>query len=60
MDALALARWQFAITAMFHFIFVPLTIGLIVLIAIMETLYVKTNNEDYKTMTKFWGKLFLY
>jgi len=59
MDALALARWQFAITAMFHFIFVPLTIGLIVLIAIMETLYVKTNNEDYKTMTKFWGKLFL-
>jgi cytochrome d ubiquinol oxidase subunit I len=59
MEAIVLARWQFAITAMFHFIFVPLTIGLVVLVAIMETLYVKTNNEDYKTMAKFWGKLFL-
>jgi cytochrome d ubiquinol oxidase subunit I len=59
MDALLLARWQFAITAMYHFIFVSLTIGLIVLIAIMETIYVKTNNEEYKTMAKFWGKLFL-
>jgi len=59
MDAVLLARWQFAMTAMFHFIFVPLTLGLVVLIAIMETIYVKTNNEEYKTMAKFWGKLFL-
>ncbi|MCL5934951.1 MAG: cytochrome ubiquinol oxidase subunit I [Firmicutes bacterium] len=44
---------------MFHFLFVPLTLGLSVLIAFMETLYVKTNNEMYLKMTKFWGKLFL-
>ncbi|TYB34720.1 MAG: cytochrome ubiquinol oxidase subunit I [Flexistipes sinusarabici] len=59
MDALMLARLQFAMTAMFHFIFVPLTLGLSVLIAIMETMYVKTGNETYLRMTKFWGKLFL-
>jgi len=59
MDALMLARLQFAMTAMFHFIFVPLTLGLSVLIAIMETIYVKTGNETYLRMTKFWGKLFL-
>ena len=59
MDALMLARLQFAMTAMFHFIFVPLTLGLSVLVAIMETMYVKTGNETYLRMTKFWGKLFL-
>lgn len=59
MDALMLARVQFAMTAMFHFIFVPLTLGLSVLVAIMETMYVKTGNEMYLRMTKFWGKLFL-
>lgn len=59
MDALLLSRLQFAITAAFHFIFVPLTIGLSILVAYMETLYVKTNNEMYLRMTKFWGKLFL-
>ena len=59
MDALMLARVQFAMTAMFHFIFVPLTLGLSVLVAIMETMYVKTGNETYLRMTKFWGKLFL-
>jgi cytochrome d ubiquinol oxidase subunit I len=54
-----LARWQFAITTVYHFFFVPLTIGLGFLIAIMETMYVKTNNSKYKTMIKFWGDLFL-
>lgn len=59
MDVLTLARLQFAITAMFHFIFVPLTLGLSVLVAIMETMYVRTGNDTYLRMTKFWGKLFL-
>lgn len=59
MDALILARWQFAITTVYHFFFVPLTLGLSILVAIMETIYVRTGNEQYKLMTKFWGKLFL-
>ena len=54
-----LARWQFAITTVYHFFFVPLTLGLSLLVAIMETTYVRTGNEIYKRMTKFWGKLFL-
>ena len=53
-----LSRWQFAMTAMFHFIFVPLTLGLSFLLAIMESVYVMTGKEIYKQMTKFWGKLF--
>ena len=53
-----LSRWQFALTAMFHFIFVPLTLGLSFMLAIMESVYVMTGKEIYKTMTKFWGKLF--
>lgn len=59
MDALTLARWQFAITTIFHFFFVPLTLGLSILIAIMETKYVTSGDETYKRMTKFWGKIFL-
>jgi cytochrome d ubiquinol oxidase subunit I len=59
MDVLALSRWQFAVTSMFHFIFVPLTLGLSILVAWMETRYVRTGNELYLRMTKFWGKLFL-
>jgi len=59
MNALALARWQFAMTTIYHFFFVPLTLGLSILVAIMETLYVRTGDETYKQMTKFWGKLFL-
>jgi cytochrome d ubiquinol oxidase subunit I len=59
MNALALARWQFAITTIYHFFFVPLTLGLSILVAIMETLYVRTGDETYKRMTKFWGKLFV-
>ena len=59
MDPLLLARLQFAITTVYHFFFVPLTLGLSILVAIMETLYVRSGNEAYKRMTKFWGKLFL-
>jgi len=59
MDVLTLSRLQFAVTAAFHFIFVPLTLGLSLLVAYMETRYVFTNNEMYLKMTKFWGKLFL-
>ncbi len=59
MDPLILARWQFAIVTVYHFFFVPLTLGLSVAIAIMETIYVKTGDETYLKMTKFWGKLFL-
>ncbi len=59
MDVLTLSRLQFAVTAAFHFIFVPLTLGLSILVAYMETRYVRTNDEMYLRMTKFWGKLFL-
>ena len=59
MDALTLSRLQFAATSMFHFIFVPLTLGLSILVAYMETRYVRTNDDMYLKMTKFWGKLFL-
>ncbi len=59
MDPVLLSRWQFAITTVYHFFFVPLTLGLSILVAIMETAYVRTGDETYKRMTKFWGKLFL-
>jgi len=59
MDVVLLARSQFAIVTVYHFFFVPLTLGLSVLVAIMETQYVRTGDETYKKMTKFWGKLFL-
>jgi cytochrome d ubiquinol oxidase subunit I len=59
MDVLALSRLQFAVTCMFHFIFVPLTLGISILVAWMETRYVRTGDEQYKRMAKFWGKLFL-
>ncbi len=59
MDAVTLSRIQFGTTIIYHFFFVPLTLGLSLLIAVMETLYVFTGNEVYKRMTKFWGKLFL-
>ena len=54
-----LSQWQFAITSVYHFFFVPLTLGLSILVAIMETMYVRSGNEVYKRMTKFWGKLFV-
>jgi cytochrome d ubiquinol oxidase subunit I len=59
MDVIALSRWQFAITTVYHFFFVPLTLGLSVLVAIMETLYLTRKDEVYKKMAKFWGTLFL-
>ncbi|PMG46856.1 cytochrome d terminal oxidase subunit 1 [Vibrio lentus] len=57
-DVVDLSRFQFASTAIYHFVFVPLTIGLSFLLAVMESLYVMTNKTIYKDMTKFWGKLF--
>ena len=59
MDVVMLSRLQFAAATMFHFLFVPLTLGLSVLVAYMETQYVRTGDETYLRMTKFWGKLFL-
>lgn len=56
---LILSRLQFAVTTSYHFLFVPLTLGLSVLVALMETWYVRTGDETYKKMAKFWGKLFL-
>nr|WP_289716746.1 cytochrome d ubiquinol oxidase subunit II [uncultured Escherichia sp.] len=57
-DVIDLSRWQFALTALYHFLFVPLTLGLIFLLAIMETIYVVTGKTIYRDMTRFWGKLF--
>ena len=59
MDVLMLSRLQFAAATIFHFLFVPLTLGLSVLIAIMETVYVKTGDEEYRRMARFWGKIFI-
>ena len=58
MDIVDLSRLQFAFTAMIHFLFVPLTLGLSFLLAIMESVYVMTGKTIYRDMTKFWGKLF--
>jgi cytochrome bd ubiquinol oxidase subunit I len=55
---LELSRWQFAVTAMYHFLFVPLTIGLSILIAIMESVFVMTGRTIWRDMTRFWGTLF--
>src|SRR5579859_3669260 len=59
MDTLTLARLQFGITTIYHFFFVPLSIGLAVTVALMQTFYLRTKNEKYKQMTQFWGKLLL-
>ncbi len=59
MDALELARWQFGITTVYHFIFVPLTIGLSILVAIMQTAWVRTGKDAWLRLTKFYGKLLL-
>ncbi|WP_301387169.1 cytochrome ubiquinol oxidase subunit I, partial [Thalassolituus sp. UBA2590] len=53
-----LSRLQFAITAFYHFLFVPLTLGLSFILAIMESAYVMTGKQVYQDMVKFWGKLF--
>jgi cytochrome d ubiquinol oxidase subunit I len=59
MDPVILSRWQFALTTIYHFFFVPLTLGLGWFVAIWETIYVRTGDETYKRLAKFWGKLFL-
>lgn len=59
MDALDVSRWQFGITTVYHFLFVPLTIGLAPLIAVMQTLWVITDNPAWYRLTRFFGKLFL-
>jgi hypothetical protein len=59
MDGLILSRWQFGVTTIYHFFFVSLTLGLFILVALTETLYVRRGDESYKRMAQFWGKLFL-
>jgi cytochrome d ubiquinol oxidase subunit I len=59
MDVVMLSRLQFYATSAFHFLFVPLTLGLSWIVAYMETRYVRTGDETYLAMTKFWGKIFL-
>ncbi len=59
LNALDLSRWQFGITTVYHFLFVPLTIGLAPMVAIMQTVWHKTGNEQWLRATKFFGKLFL-
>ena len=58
LNIVTLSRLQFALTAMYHFLFVPLTLGLSLLLAIMETVYVMTMRPIWRQMTKFWGTLF--
>ncbi|MCH4022500.1 MAG: cytochrome ubiquinol oxidase subunit I [Acetobacter sp.] len=57
-EVVDLSRFQFALTALYHFMFVPLTLGLTFMLAAMETTYVVTGRKIYKDMTQFWGKLF--
>jgi len=59
MDPLTLSRWQFALTTVYHFLFVPITLGLGWFVAFMQTRYYQTKDETYHKMAKFWGKLFL-
>ncbi len=54
-----LARWQFAITTIYHFLFIPITLGTSLFLAVLETRYVITGDEMYKRMVKFWSKIFL-
>ena len=59
MDPVMLSRWQFAITTIYHFFFVPITLGMSIFLAVLETRYVRTGQEIYQRMVKFWGKIFL-
>lgn len=59
MDAVELARWQFAITTVYHFLFVPVTIGLSAIVAAFHTQWVRTHKPEYLRLTKFFGKLFM-
>jgi cytochrome d ubiquinol oxidase subunit I len=58
LDVVTLSRLQFALTALYHFLFVPLTLGLSMMLLIMESVYVMTGRDIWKRMTKFWGVLF--
>jgi len=58
MEVVDLSRLQFAVTALYHFLFVPLTLGLSILLGIMETVYVMTGRKIWRDLTKFWGTLF--
>ena len=59
MDPITLSRLQFGLTTVYHFLFVPLTLGLSWFVAFLQTRYFQTKDETYRRMTKFWGKLFL-
>ncbi len=59
MDALTLSRWQFGLTTVYHFLFVPLTLGLSWFVAYFQTRYYQTKDESFRKLSKFWGKLFL-
>src|SRR5512140_877138 len=59
MDPITLSRWQFGLTTVYHFFFVPLTLGMGWYVAFMQTRYYQTRDETYREMAKFWGKLFL-
>ena len=59
MEALDIARWQFGITTVYHFMLVPLTLGLGMAIVIMQTIWVRTGDDRFLRMVKFWGKLYL-
>ncbi|MCU0578772.1 MAG: cytochrome ubiquinol oxidase subunit I, partial [Desulfobacterota bacterium] len=59
MDAVFLSRLQFAAATFFHFLFVPLTLGLSILIAILETRYARTGDQELYRAARFWGKIFL-
>src|SRR5262249_25403358 len=58
-NPLDIARWQFAITTVYHFVMVPLTIGLTILVAVMQTVWHRTGKPHYLAMTRFWGKVML-
>ncbi|WNV74038.1 cytochrome ubiquinol oxidase subunit I [Geodermatophilus sp. DSM 44513] len=59
MDVLDVARWQFGITTVYHFLMVPLTIGLGLLVAVMHTMWVRTDKPEWLRMTRFWGRVYL-
>src|SRR5262245_46056816 len=59
MDVLEIARWQFGIITVYHFLFVPITIGLTAIVAAFETIWVKTKHEQYLRLTGFFCKLLL-
>jgi cytochrome d ubiquinol oxidase subunit I len=58
-DVLDVARWQFGITTVYHFLMVPLTIGLGILVAVMHTMWVRTDKPEWLRMTRFWGRVYL-